>query len=65
LGGDANDERANVVREALTGAFPLALDDLVLVINVDGAIEVMWLVDAAEEAAPFEDVVDCGLDSPA
>jgi hypothetical protein len=70
-GRDANNEGAgiasgpDVVREALTGAFPLALDDLVSVVNVDGATDAMWLVDAAEGAASFEDVVDHGLNSPA
>jgi hypothetical protein len=71
LGGDANDEGANivggpsVVREALTGAFPLAFDNLVSAINVDGADGAVQLVDAAWAAAFFEEVVDCGLDGPA
>jgi hypothetical protein len=70
-GGDVNDEGADivsgpsVVREALTGAFPLAFDDLVSVVDVDGAAGVVWLVDAAGAAAFFDEVVDCGLDSPA
>jgi hypothetical protein len=54
-----------VVREALTGAFYLDLDNLVLVVNVDGATDVMWLVDAAEGVASCSDIVDHGLDSPA
>jgi hypothetical protein len=68
LGGDVNDDGADIVggsdvaREALIGAFPLALDDLVLVVDVDGAVEVIQLVDAAKEAVPFEDVVDHCLD---
>jgi hypothetical protein len=68
--GDVNDEGANivggpkVVRGALTGAFPLAFDDLVLVVDVDGADGAVQLVDAARAAAFFDEVVDHGLDGP-
>jgi hypothetical protein len=68
---DTNNEGADIVggpravREALMGAFPLAFDNLVLVINVDGADGAVQLVDAARAAAFFEEVVDHGLDSPA
>jgi hypothetical protein len=71
LDRDANDEGANivsgprVVREALTGAFPLAFDNLVSVVDVDGADGAVQLVDAAGAAAFFEEVVDHGLDGPA
>jgi hypothetical protein len=54
-----------VVREALTGAFPLAFDDLVSVVDVDGADGAVQLVDAAGAAAFFKEVVDHGLDGPA
>jgi hypothetical protein len=38
---------------------------MVSVVDVDGATDIMWLVDAAEGAAPFKDIVDHGLDGPA
>jgi hypothetical protein len=47
------------------GAFPLAFNDLVSVVDVDGANGPVQLVDAAGAAAFFEEVVDHGLDSPA
>jgi hypothetical protein len=43
----------------------LAFDDLVSVVNVDGADGAVWLVDAAGAAVFFEEVVDHGLDGPA
>jgi hypothetical protein len=71
LDRDVNDEGADivggpkVVREVLTGAFPLAFDNLVSVIDVDGADGAVQLVDAARAAAFFDEVVDRGLDGPA
>jgi hypothetical protein len=69
--GDANNEGANivggprVVRETLMRAFPLAFNNLVSVVNVDGADGAVQLVDAARAAAFFEEVIDRGLDGPA
>jgi hypothetical protein len=47
------------------GAFPLAFNDLVSVVDVDGADGAVQLVDVARVAAFFDEVVDCGLDGPA
>jgi hypothetical protein len=69
--GDVNNEGADIVggpeviRGALTGAFPLAFDDLVSVIDVNGADGAVRLVDAAGAAAFLDEVVDRGLDGPA